>query len=652
MVWVLFAVCQWVVINFRLIIFVPFSQKNRGRFGGVIKLCLALVFSDKSSIFVSDIIPVYVGREYKVKSLPKIINTMEQNLEKLVAQRAQQWLNGGYDEQTKDAIRGMMSSDPKELNESFYQTLEFGTGGLRGVMGVGTNRMNIYTVGMATQGLANYLTESFPGEQIKVAVACDCRNNSPLFAKATADVFAANGFTVYLFESLRPTPELSFAIRHLGCMSGVVITASHNPKEYNGYKAYWNDGAQVIAPHDTNIIDRVNRISDIDQVKFSGGTGKIITIGAEVDKVYLDMIAALSLSAEAVAAHKDMKIVYTPIHGTGVRLVPAALHRYGFTNVINVPEQDVNDGNFPTVISPNPEEPSALKMAIDKAQAVGADLVIATDPDADRIGIAVRNDKGEMQLLNGNQTGALLTYYLLERWNELGRLKGREFVVKTVVTTELIARIAQSYGVEYFDVLTGFKFIADVIRRNEGKKQFIGGGEESYGFLIGDSVRDKDAVASAAMIAECAAWAATRGKTLYQLLKDIYVKYGFFKEGLVSVVRKGQQGQAEIKQMMVDFRANPPKSICGSPVVEVRDYQAQSKVVNGVKSAIDLPKSDVLQWVTADSTIVSVRPSGTEPKIKFYFGVRGELCCASKFAEVEASLDAKIYVIKKELKLT
>lgn len=576
---------------------------------------------------------------------------MEQNMEKLVAQRANQWLEGEYDKQTKDAIRQMMSSDPKELTESFYQTLEFGTGGLRGIMGVGTNRMNVYTVGMATQGLANYLIESFPGQLIKVAVACDCRNNSQLFAKTTADVFAANGFTVYLFDSLRPTPELSFAIRELGCMSGVVITASHNPKEYNGYKAYWNDGGQVIAPHDTNIIDRVNAISSIDQVRFSGGKGQIVTVGEDLDKKYLDMIASLSLSPQAVAAHKDMKIVYTPIHGTGVRLVPAALGRFGFTNVINVPEQDVNDGNFPTVVSPNPEEPSALKMAIEKAQQVGADLVIATDPDADRIGIAVRNDSGEIQLLNGNQTGALLTYYLLERWKELGKLHGREFVVKTVVTTELIARIAQSYGVEYFDVLTGFKFIADIIRRNEGVKQFIGGGEESYGFLIGDAVRDKDAVASAAVIAECAAWAATQGKTLFELLKDIYVKYGFFKEGLVSVVRKGQQGQAEIKQMMVDLRANPPATICGSQVVEVRDYQAQSKVVGGVKSAIDLPKSDVLQWVTADSTIVSVRPSGTEPKIKFYFGVREDLCCTSKFKEVEAALDAKIDSMKRELKL-
>lgn len=581
------------------------------------------------------------------------------NLDKIVAQRAQQWLEGGFDEQTKAAVRNMMENDPKELTESFYQTLEFGTGGLRGIMGVGTNRMNIYTVGMATQGLANYLKKSFPGQEIKVAVAHDCRNNSDLFAKTTAELFAANGFTVYLFDSLRPTPELSFAIRYLGCMSGVVVTASHNPKEYNGYKAYWNDGAQVIAPHDTNIIDEVNKISDIAQVKFTGGDGKIVMIGEEVDKAYLDMIAALSLSPEVVKAEKEMKIVYTPIHGTGVKLVPASLKRFGFENVIHVPEQDVNDGNFPTVVSPNPEEPSALKLALAKADETGADLVIATDPDADRIGIAVRQapeDGGGMLLLNGNQTGTLLTYYLLERWKELGKLhpnEGKEFVVKTVVTTELIARIAASFGVECFDVLTGFKFIAAVIREYEGKKQFVGGGEESYGYLIGDSVRDKDAVASASMVAECAAWAKHTGKgSLLDLLKAIYVKYGFFKEGLVSVVRKGKEGQEEIKQMMVDFRNQPPVSLAGSPVVEVRDYKEQYKIVRGVREPMDhLPKSDVLQFVTEDSTIVSVRPSGTEPKIKFYFGVREPLADVAQYDAVNAQLGEKIERIKKELKL-
>lgn len=613
-----------------------------------------VVYPEKSIKFVED---KKAGFNSVINN--KFHNIMENNVDKIVAQRAQQWLDGGYDEQTKAAVRKMMENDPKELTESFYQTLEFGTGGLRGIMGAGTNRMNVYTVGMATQGLANYLKKSFPGQEIKVAVAHDCRNNSDLFAKTTADVFAANGFMVYLFDALRPTPELSFAIRHLHCMSGVVITASHNPKEYNGYKAYWNDGAQVIAPHDTNIIDEVNSISDISQVQFSGGDGKIVPIGEEVDKAYLDMVASLSLSPEAVKAEKDMGIVYTPIHGTGVKLVPAALKRYGFENVIHVPEQDVNDGNFPTVVSPNPEEPSALKLALAKADETGADLVIATDPDADRIGIAVRQsaeEGGGMLLLNGNQTGTLLTYYLLERWKELGRLhpsEGREFVVKTIVTTELIARIAASFGVECYDVLTGFKFIAAVIRENEGKKQFIGGGEESYGYLIGDAVRDKDAVASASLVAECAAWAKYTGKgSLLDLLKEIYVQYGFFKEGLVSVVRKGKEGQQEIRQMMVDFRTNPPVSLAGSRVVEVRDYQGQYKIVNGVREVMGhLPKSDVLQFVTEDSTIVSVRPSGTEPKIKFYFGVREPLADTAQYDAVNAQLGEKIERIKRDLKL-
>lgn len=571
-------------------------------------------------------------------------------MENIVKQTTEKWLAGSYDQATKSEIRRLIQSDEKELNESFYKSLEFGTGGLRGIMGVGTNRMNIYTVSMATQGLANYLKKSFSG-QIKVAIACDCRNNSELFASTTANVFAANGFTVYKFDSLRPTPELSFAIRTLGCQSGVVITASHNPKEYNGYKAYWNDGGQVIAPHDKNIIDEVGQIESIDQVKQDISVGQIIEIGADVDKLYLDMIAALSLSPEAVKKHHAMKIVYTPIHGTGVKLVPAALRNFGFTNIVNVPEQDINDGNFPTVASPNPEEPSALKMAIDKAIAVGADLVMATDPDADRQAIAVRNDKGEFVLLNGNQSAVLLTYYLLKRWSDLGRLKGKEFVVKTVVTTDLIAKIADSFSVECFSVLTGFKFIADIIRRNEGLKKFIGGGEESFGYLIGDAVRDKDAVASLSMAAECAAWAAENGKSLWDLLVDIYVQYGLYKESMVSITRKGQEGIAEIAEMMKTLRQNPPRTICSAEVVEVRDYSIQTKWVSGVKEAIDLPKSDVLQFITADGTIVSVRPSGTEPKIKFYFGVCAPLCCASKFAEVNAQLDEKIEAIKVDLNL-
>lgn len=573
-------------------------------------------------------------------------------MENIVTKTAQKWLDGSYDDKTKAEIRRLMADDQNELTESFYRSLEFGTGGLRGIMGVGTNRMNVYTVAMATQGLANYLKKSFDGP-IKVAIACDCRNNSPLFAKTTAEVFAGNGFTVYLFESLRPTPELSFTIRELGCQSGVVITASHNPKEYNGYKAYWNDGAQVIAPHDENIIAEVNKIESIDQVKrdVAAGGGKIVEIGAEIDAKYLAMIKALSLSPEAVANHTDMKIVYTPIHGTGVRLVPAALKMYGFTNIIGVDEQNINDGNFPTVASPNPEEPAALKMAIDKANATGADMVMATDPDADRQAVAVRDLKGEFRLLNGNQCASLLTYYLLRRWKETGKIKGKEFVVKTVVTSEMIVRIADSFGVECYDVLTGFKFIADVIRKNEGKKQFIGGGEESFGYLVGDSVRDKDAVAALAIAAECAAWAKEQGKSMWQLLLELYVEYGLFKEGLVSITRKGQSGIAEIAEMMKKFRTAPPKEICGSRVVEVRDYWVSKKWVNGKEEIIDLPKSDVLQFVTEDGTIVSVRPSGTEPKIKFYFGVRQELCCVEKYEEVDAQLAEKINRIKADLAL-
>lgn len=571
-------------------------------------------------------------------------------MENSVKTAAEKWLAGSYDGETKAEIRRLMEHDLKELTESFYRSLEFGTGGLRGIMGVGTNRVNIYTVAMATQGLANYLQKSFQGE-IKVAVACDCRNNSELFARTTADVFAANGMTVYLFESLRPTPELSFAVRTLGCQGGVVITASHNPKEYNGYKAYWDDGAQVIAPHDANIIAQVNLIEGIEQVKMSGGTGRIVKIGADMDALYLDMIKKLSLSPEAVKKHSDMKIVYTPIHGTGVHLVPAALRNFGFTNIINVPQQDINDGDFPTVVSPNPEDPAALKMAVDRAKETGADLVMATDPDADRQAIAVKDDRGEFVLLNGNQSASLLTYYLLQRWKDNNKLKGSEYVVKTIVTSDLIARIAESFGVECFNVLTGFKFIADVIRRNQGVKTFIGGGEESFGYLVGDAVRDKDAVASLAIATECAAWAAENGSSMWDLLMEIYVKYGLYKESMFSITRKGQQGIAEIAAMMSDMRSNPPKVLNGSPVVKVLDYSLQKKWVSGVESAIDLPKSDVLQFVTSDGTLVSVRPSGTEPKIKFYFGVCAPLASRDEFDVVNAALDSKINTIKQDLKL-
>lgn len=566
-------------------------------------------------------------------------------------ERARKWLDGNFDPKTKDEVARMMKEDPKELGESFYKTLEFGTGGLRGIMGVGTNRMNIYTVGMATQGLANYLKSQFADRPISVAVAHDSRNNSDLFAKTTADIFAANGFTVYLFEALRPTPELSFAIRHLHCQSGVVITASHNPKEYNGYKAYWEDGAQVVAPHDKNIIEEVGKIESVDQVKWNGGDGKIVTIGEDIDKTYLAKVASVTLSPEAVAKYGDVSIVYTPIHGTGITLVPKALEMCGFKNITVIEEQSTPDGNFPTVVSPNPEEASALKLAIERAEKIGADLVIATDPDADRIGIAVRDDKGRMVLLNGNQTGTILTYYLLTRWKELGKLKGKEFIVKTIVTTELIASIAESFGVEYYDVLTGFKFIAGVIRDNEGKKQYIGGGEESYGYLTGDFVRDKDAVSASVLVAEAMAWAKGQGLSLWQLLEVIYRKYGYYKEGMVYITKQGKEGAEAIAKMMSDMRSNPPKKLGSSAVVTIKDYQLREEtdLKSGAKKPIDLPVSNVLQFITEDGSKVSVRPSGTEPKIKFYFGVREPLTEGADIDKADKAANAKIEAIKRDL---
>ncbi|MCX4358076.1 MAG: phospho-sugar mutase [Rikenellaceae bacterium] len=573
------------------------------------------------------------------------------DIEKSTMERARKWLDGNFDPKTKDEIARMMKEDPKELGESFYKTLEFGTGGLRGIMGVGTNRMNIYTVGMATQGLANYLKSQFADRPISVAVAHDSRNNSDLFAKTTADIFAANGFTVYLFEALRPTPELSFAIRHLHCQSGVVITASHNPKEYNGYKAYWEDGAQVVAPHDKNIIEEVGKIESVDQVKWNGGDGKIVTIGEDIDKAYLAKVASVTLSPEAVAKYGDVSIVYTPIHGTGITLVPKALEMCGFKNITVIEEQSTPDGNFPTVVSPNPEEASALKLAIERAEKIGADLVIATDPDADRIGIAVRDDKGQMVLLNGNQTGTILTYYLLTRWKELGKLKGKEFIVKTIVTTELIASIAESFGVEYYDVLTGFKFIAGVIRDNEGKKQYIGGGEESYGYLTGDFVRDKDAVSASVLVAEAMAWAKGQGLSLWQLLEVIYRKYGYYKEGMVYITKQGKEGAEAIAKMMSDMRSNPPKKLGSSAVVTIKDYQLREEtdLKSGAKKPIDLPVSNVLQFITEDGSKVSVRPSGTEPKIKFYFGVREPLAEGADIDKADKAANAKIEAIKRDL---
>ncbi|MDR1055712.1 MAG: phospho-sugar mutase [Prevotellaceae bacterium] len=575
-------------------------------------------------------------------------------IEPQIMDKARVWLGSNFDEGTRREVKSLMDNNPKELTECFYRTLEFGTGGLRGIMGVGTNRMNKYTVGMATQGLANYLKKQFPDDNdIKVTIAYDCRNNSRFFAEITAGVFAANGIKAYLFESLRPTPELSFAIRHFNCKSGIVITASHNPKEYNGYKAYWEGGGQVVPPHDKNIINEVNHINSIDEVKFSGNAENIRMIGEDVDELYLNKLKNLSLSPEAIAKHKDMKIVYTPLHGTGIKLVPQFLGKLGFTNIVHVPEQDVNDGNFPTVASPNPEEASALKMAIDKAVAENADLVMATDPDADRIGIAVRDNNNRFVLLNGNQTASIITYYLLRKWKENGKLTGNEYIVKTIVTTDLLTVIAEHYGVQHYNVLTGFKYIADVIHKNEGKKTFICGGEESYGFLIGEYVRDKDAVMTGGMIAEAAAWAKEQGKTLYQLLLDIYVEFGFFKEGLLSLTKKGKEGVEEIQRMMENFRQSPLQSIDGSQVVLVKDFMEQEcfDMISDLHYTMHLPKSDVLQFVTVDNTILSIRPSGTEPKIKFYFGVREELKDIAGYENANTAASEKINRIIEELKL-
>ena len=578
-----------------------------------------------------------------------------EDLLKQVTAKAQIWLGNGYDEETKAAVRAMLDNEDKtDLIEAFYKDLEFGTGGLRGIMGAGTNRMNIYTVGAATQGLSNYLKKAFADlPQIKVAIGHDCRNNSRKFAEVAADVFSANGIKVYLFDALRPTPEVSFAIRELGCQSGVILTASHNPKEYNGYKAYWNDGAQMIAPHDKNTIDEVNKITSVKDVKFRGNAELIEIIGEEIDRRYLDRIKTLSLSPEAIAHHHDMKIVYTPIHGTGVKLIPASLKNFGFTNIIPVPEQDVVSGDFPTVVSPNPEEPAALDMAIKKAIETDAELVMASDPDADRIGIAVRNDKGEFVLVNGNQIVMIFLNYLMTRNKELGLLKGNEYIVKTIVTTETIKTIAERNGFKMYDCYTGFKWIASVIRENEGKARYIGGGEESYGFLPEDFVRDKDSVSSISLMAEIAAWAKDKGMTMYQMLQDIYIKYGYSKEKGISVVRKGKSGAEEIVAMMKNFRENPMKELGGSPVILIKDYASleATDVVNGTKSKLDMPvTSNVLQYFSADGSKVSIRPSGTEPKIKFYIEVRGiKMDNYADYDAANAAADAKIEAIKKEL---
>jgi phosphoglucomutase len=567
--------------------------------------------------------------------------TIDENILK----KANRWLEGNYDSETKKEIRDLIANNPKEITDAFYKNLEFGTGGLRGIMGAGTNRMNKYTVGMATQGLANYLKKMFSEKElIKVAIAYDSRIKNTFFANTTADVMSANGIKVYLFDALRPTPELSFAIRYLGCQAGIVITASHNPPEYNGYKAYWEDGGQLISPHDKNVIDEVNKINNIEDVHFERNDNLIEFIGKAIDIEYISRIKSLSLSPEIIKKQSNLKIVYTPIHGTGVKLVPECLKAFGFKNVFNVPEQDISDGNFPTVKSPNPEEPAALSLAIEKAREVNANLVMATDPDGDRVGIAVRNDKNEFVLLNGNQTATLLLYYLLRKWKENGKLTGNEYIVKTIVTSEILKDMAIKSGVDYFDTLTGFKYIAEIIRLNEGKKQFIGGGEESYGYLVGDFVRDKDAVISCCMIAETAAWAAEKGKTLYELLPDIYHEYGYYKERLISVVRKGKEGAEEIQQMMDNYRSNPPKSLNDSKLIMIKDYLAGKTIdlKSDTESKIDLPKSNVLQFFLNDGSKISVRPSGTEPKIKFYFSVKADFQDPTQFNEMNDFLEKRI----------
>ncbi|MCL2327196.1 MAG: phospho-sugar mutase [Bacteroidetes bacterium] len=600
-------------------------------------------------------------------------------MEQKIIDTAKQWLTGNYDEKTKQEVQYLLDKNDADLENAFYQNLEFGTGGLRGEIGVGTNKMNIYTVGMATQGFANYIKKAYPNEkEIKVAVIHDCRIRSRLFAETTANIFAANGFKVFLSEDLRPTPELSFAIRHWGCKAGVNITASHNPAKYNGYKAYWEDGCQLVPPHDTNVIKEVEKIQSIDDVKWTGNPENIILWGEEIDRPYLDAIKTLWLNSDAVQKHKNLKIVYTSIHGTGIKLVPRVLQEMGFTNVHIVEEQAEVSGEFPSLLapgvapikeenfkseldwlkaldantgSPNPEKESAMKLAIEKGKVLNADLIMATDPDGDRVGIVVKNSEGSYEILNGNQTGTLLVQYLIKAWEKQGKLQGNEFVVKTIVTTELITEICAKHKVEMFDVLTGFKYIGEKILELEGKKQFIGGGEESFGYLAGDFVRDKDAVIACAVIAEAAAVAAEEGKSLYDILVETYLEYGLYKEDLLSIKKEGKAGKEEIDAMMKNFRANPPKELAGSKVVLIKDYEQQKAFdcVNGTSSAINLPQSNVLQFFCADGSKVTVRPSGTEPLIKFYFGVKTEVADKNSFKQAEAVLRDKIKALEKSL---
>lgn len=568
-----------------------------------------------------------------------------------IAQKVQSWLDGAFDEETKSALRDLQANHPDELADAFYRNLEFGTGGLRGIMGTGTNRMNKYTVGMATQGYANYLKKSFPTEEIRVAIAHDPRNNSRFFAETVANVFGANGIKVFLFEDMRPTPELSFAIRHLGCKGGVVCTASHNPKEYNGYKAYWTDGGQLVPPHDKNVIAEVEAIASVADVKWTGGEANITLIGKELDEAYRKMVKSLSVYPEAIAAQSDLKIVYTPIHGTGIKLVPSVLADFGFRNVTIVEEQATPDGNFPTVVYPNPEEAEAMSIGLKKAQDIDADILCGTDPDADRVGVGVKDHHGNWVLLNGNQTAVLAFNYLMESRREKGIAQPNDMVVKTIVTTNMIDAIAQNLGVHCYNVLTGFKWIAELIRSKEGQEHYIIGGEESYGLMIGDQIRDKDAVSAVALLCEMAAYEKNKGRSLFQKLIDLYVEYGCYREHLVSITRKGMNGQQEIADMMERFRKNPPQTLGGEKVAELRDYQLQvaTNLASGETMPITLPKSNVLQFLLEDGSKISARPSGTEPKIKFYFSVKAPLASAERFDEVYASLEPKIDAIVKDL---
>lgn len=570
-----------------------------------------------------------------------------------IQQKVNVWLNGNFDQATKDEIKRLQTENDKELADAFYRNLEFGTGGLRGIMGVGTNRMNKYTVGMATQGYANYLKLSFPGEQVKVAIAHDSRNNSRFFAETTANVFAANGIKVFLFEDLRPTPELSYAIRYLKCHGGVVCTASHNPKEFNGYKAYWNDGSQLVPPHDKNVIKEVEKIGSVDDVKWSGGEANIQIIGKDIDDAYISMVKGLSVYPEMIAKQHDLKIVYTPIHGTGITLVPEVLKQFGFTNVHIVTEQSTPDGNFPTVVYPNPEEKETMSIGLQKAKELDADILLGTDPDADRVGIGVKDNHGNWVLMNGNQTAVLAFNYLLEARKTKGVAQPNDMVITTIVTTGMVDGLAKGNNVACYRVLTGFKWIAEMIRLKEGKENYVVGGEESFGLMIGDKIRDKDAVSAVALLCEMAAYEKEKGRTLFAKLVDLYIQYGFYKEDLISITKKGMDGQQQIAAMMENYRSNPPKIINGSPVVQLLDYELQKgkNLKTGEEWAIQLPKSNVLQFILEDGSIISARPSGTEPKIKFYFSIKEKLDNPGDFDMVNKQLDDKIKAVIADMKL-